>query len=69
MPIFSNKTIIGHHLVNDDCIKLAAIKAIKAIKAVNHNQFIDNVTVKISEISIIVPAISLNASFLFIVTP
>jgi L-serine deaminase len=66
MPIFSNKTIIGHHLVNDDCIKLAAIKA---IKAVNHNQFIDNVTVKISEISIIVPAISLNASFLVMVTP
>jgi hypothetical protein len=49
--------------VNDDCIKLAAIKA------VNHNQFIDNVTVKISEISIIVPAISLNASFLVMVTP
>jgi hypothetical protein len=49
--------------VNADCIKLPPIKA------VNHNQLIDNETASMSEISIIVPAISRNASFIVMLTP
>jgi hypothetical protein len=49
--------------VNADCIKLPPIKA------VNHSQLIDNETARMSEISIIVPAISRNASFIVMLTP
>jgi hypothetical protein len=49
--------------VNADCIKLPPIKA------VNHNQLIDNGTASMSEISIIVPAISRNASSIVMLTP